>query len=408
MKRQKYSLYKRKKKNGQFVYYVRFYSEAEGRYFKTVSTGATTKARAREAADDMLKRGIVGSDQDPELIPYLKSFWLADSDYARTKRLRGKPLSPRYLELNQNTIKNCIEPYDKFHHLRVSQITLDIADKWILWLDENGKGPRTINIALQALRVAGRRWARGKRLPDPLAGIEKLEERTKERGVLSVNEIDELTEVREGIDPRARAAVILGLWCALRLGECRGLKWKREIDEDNGIKYDHDINEEKSLIHVQSAVPANSREPGRPKGGSFGEVPLPGFVLEEIKNLADQSPSGKNGYVLYSSEFNKPMSESTIVTGFKKMLKAIKINEVERKRRSLSFHSLRHTYVSLSRYLGVQDFLIQYNVRHKTAAMTELYTHGKIVDLSEARKKLEAFKKNGAKKGKVAEEGRSI
>ena len=72
------------------------------------------------------------------------------------------------------------------------------------------------------------------------------------------------------------------------------------------------------------------------------------------------------------------------------MLTAIGIDKKARAERNLSFHSLRHTFVSLSRLAGIPDFLVQRYARHKSPTMMEHYTHAQIVDFEDARKKLAA------------------
>ena len=62
----------------------------------------------------------------------------------------------------------------------------------------------------------------------------------------------------------------------------------------------------------------------------------------------------------------------------------------EQKRRNLTFHSLRHTFVTLSRMAGITDIEIQALAGHKDARMMENYSHaGQVLDFTDAREKLE-------------------
>jgi integrase len=62
----------------------------------------------------------------------------------------------------------------------------------------------------------------------------------------------------------------------------------------------------------------------------------------------------------------------------------------EQKRRNLTFHSLRHSYITMSRMAGITDVEIQALAGHKDGRMMENYTHvGQILDYSVARDKLE-------------------
>jgi hypothetical protein len=67
-----------------------------------------------------------------------------------------------------------------------------LAEDWLAWLNKQGKGARSINIALQMVHVAVRRWAKLLRLQDPLAGVDKVAETPRTRGELSIDELRKL------------------------------------------------------------------------------------------------------------------------------------------------------------------------------------------------------------------------
>jgi hypothetical protein len=160
-----YNLYKRNTSRGP-IWHVRFWSEAAGRFVKTASTGTSNRAQARRFAEEMLKRGVVPSEDDPALLQYLRDFWSADSSYAKAKALRGQELSPRYTQLCAGAVRREVESYRPFVDVHISELTPGAIDRWMLWLKDHGRGARSINVALQALRVAVRRWAKARRFPD--------------------------------------------------------------------------------------------------------------------------------------------------------------------------------------------------------------------------------------------------
>jgi integrase len=62
----------------------------------------------------------------------------------------------------------------------------------------------------------------------------------------------------------------------------------------------------------------------------------------------------------------------------------------EQWRRNLTFHGLRHTFVTLGRLAGISDLEIQALARHKSGAMMERYSHAaQVLDFAAAREKLE-------------------
>jgi integrase len=324
-----------------------------------------------------LEKEAVASQDDPLFLEHLKDFWRDGGKYAEAKKLRGKPLSPRYLELQRQAIRLYVEPYKTFEGVCVSKLTPKLMEDWLSWLNKEGKGARSINIALQMVRVAVRRWARLLRLQDPLAGVEKVAESPRTRGVLSIDEVRKLLAVRKDIDERARAGVLLALLAGLRLGECRGLRWE-DVDEKGG------------KLSIRHAIGAYQTDMAVPKWGSTGEVPAPEILLDELRGLVRKSPFGREGFVLYGTDAGEAVGTERLVNGFMAMLRKIKIDETTRQERHLSFHSLRHTYVSLSRLSGIPDFLVQRYARHKSPGMMEQYSNAQIVDFEDARKRLAA------------------
>ena len=62
----------------------------------------------------------------------------------------------------------------------------------------------------------------------------------------------------------------------------------------------------------------------------------------------------------------------------------------EQKRRNLSFHCTRHTFITLGRLAGISDLEIQALAGHKSASMMENYSHAaQVLDFATAREKLE-------------------
>jgi integrase len=230
-KRKPYILYQRGSGGDEGrTWYAAFWSAEEGKYIKRTSCKTTDEEQACKVAEDIIKKGIVPSDEDPPIAIFLKSFWLPDSFYARTKALRRRELSPRYIELSASAVRLYIEKYPPFKKTRISETTPGLFEKWMLWMQDQGKGPRTINIALQAAHVGIRRWAKLRQLADPLEGIQKAAEDHNPRGSFSLKEIQALMACNEfadkagkkhEIDPRVRLSLLAGL----RMGECRGLDW---------------------------------------------------------------------------------------------------------------------------------------------------------------------------------------
>jgi integrase len=186
------------------------------------------------------------------------------------------------------------------------------------------------------------------------------------------------------------------------MGEVRGLQWG-------------DIGE--GLIHIRhNWQNGEGLKAPKCKGGAIREnprtVPLPAAVaviLEILQGLALES--APEGFVIEAFRNNgEPVGKNFFRYILDKELEAIGIpgtwkkkkdkdgNEIkkpedyvnEQKRRNLTFHSLRHTFITLGRLAGITDLEIQALAGHRSGAMMEHYSHAaQVLDFEAAREKLE-------------------
>jgi integrase len=261
------------------------------------------------------------------------------------------------------------------------------------------KGGR-INKVMQAMSVAVRHAVDREELSrDPFKNIREAPENRKEKGILTPAEVAVLIHA-PARDPRGRLAVLLGALCGLRLGEVRGLLWG-------------DIGE--GVITVRhNYIDGDGLK--APKCGSTGTVPMPESVraaVEEVRGIS-RNPA-PDVLVMESLECpGKPFSKTHFEKALTRELETIGIpgewrppphpgrkltaEETqppegyvnEQRRRNLTFHGLRHTFVTLGRLAGISDLEIQALARHKTGAMMERYSHAsQVLDFAVAREKLE-------------------
>ena len=228
--RNSFTVFTRKTKTGKSSYHARFF-DADGKVIKTISLPeAKSKNAAFRAADTLLKKGIVSDEKNPLALDFLLSFWDQNSDYVRLKEKRQGKLSVKYLYEQKQCIKHHLTKH--LQSVRIADIDAIFLDKLILKLDEAGVGPRRINVVLQAVRVPVGYFCKLHRIPNPLAGFEKVAETSRERGILTFAEVSKIINL-ENESPRIKSAVLLAALCGLRLGECRGLLWS-DIDFENG------------------------------------------------------------------------------------------------------------------------------------------------------------------------------
>jgi integrase len=357
-------------------YHARFL-DSDGQVFKELKLdGVNSRIAATLAAKSLFDQGIIRKDDDPFALDFIDNFWSEDSLYVRQRERHGMVLSSRYIEESRKDVHRRFGTYLKGR--RLSQITPLLIERAIDDFDRAGVGTRSINKALQALKVPVNWHCKLCRIPNPLMYVSKIKETPRERTILSPAEVSALVKLKD-VDLRYHAIVLLGALCGLRLGEVRGLQWA-------------DVDFKQKLIQVRHNCPYGTTQIKVPKWNSSRVVPLP-HVLERIFKQIPLLPKASSLFVIYNqSDATVPVHEITIKRAFEKMLSEIKIDHVTQKARALSFHCLRHTFITLTRAGGVSDFIVQKLAGHKSAKMMERYTHAEnVIDYSSTRATMQHY-----------------
>jgi integrase len=113
-----------------------------------------------------------------------------------------------------------------------------------------------------------------------------------------------------------------------------------------------------------------------PKNGKARIVPLASKVYAEILKLqASNIWKGDDAFLFQSDKPNRPMYSENLRNELYKQLGKIGIDAVEKERRQLYFHSLRHFFNSLLVNSNISKFKVQSLIGHQSDAMTENYYH---------------------------------
>jgi len=372
------------------TWYARFWNVEKGAYFsralgipvegKKERRGEAVEAALKMAADMAEKAAAPVQASSPSitsmpLLEYVESFWQPDSEYVRGKALVDKkPVSAHYLLSNRRMVETKMKPFPGFAGLTLNTLTKTVIRQWKLWLAEQGHSGRMINGALLALRVPVKLAFADDVIPTyPFAGVQAAAHKEKKRGILTPAEIKKLVET-PAADPRSRLAVFLPLYCSMRMGEVRGLQWG---DISDGI------------IHICHNW--QEREGLKPcKCGSEGYVPMPRVVAELVNKVYEIAPLiGPEDFVMSIKPYH-PICREYLSEALRSELAALGIDELQRAKRNIVFHSLRHSFVTACRIAGLNDFETMTLSRHKDKKMLERYSHGaEAIDVREIGAKLE-------------------
>jgi integrase len=368
-----YRVFQRVGRSGKKTWSARFLTP-EGELLRTKSfPKAKTRNQALAAAGADFDKGVVASANNPKLEVYLRDFWKMDSDYCRSKALRGHPLSVRYVEDCLNAAETHVIP--TLGPVKVGDLTAKVVEAWLLERNKAGIKNSRLNTALKSLRVPVVEFCRLNRLQNPLSTVKKLLEKPTERGILTVEELGKIVLLNES--PRIKTGILLAAFCGLRAGEVRGLQWV-------------DIDWNKKEILVQHNWVCSEEETKDPKWHKLRTVVVPELVLDSLRFLQEVNLKG-SPFVLFNQDRNdRPLEMVSLRNGFNRTVGRVGIDNDSKKKRNLCFHGLRNFFITNCRSQGIPDYLVQRMAGHSTMEMTEHYTRVNTVDFESARSKLEA------------------
>ncbi len=218
---------------------------------------------------------------------------------------------------------------------------------WESWLAERDKTPAAAGTAEAAefLTSRGRRAPKTLReycrmcnrmyrlagVASPFIGLKPKGPPRFVRRALEPNEVTQLLSILTG---ELRLLVLIGLYTGARLGDCVRLTW--DCIRDNWISF---------RAH---------------KTGASCRLPLHPVLAEAL------GPPGSGPVLpgLLSRYLHRPANVVRSIDG-----------RIKRAGMTISFHYLRHTFISRLAEAGAPAAIIQAMVGHTTAAMTARYTH---------------------------------
>ncbi len=217
---------------------------------------------------------------------------------------------------------------------------------------------------------------------NPWEGFPLRADDSHSRRELTIEELARLVERANGEGPEWRTLFGIAMYTGMRLGDCCKLTWA-EVDIVRSIiqkipektkKYRKGrpvtIPIHKVLADLLMQTPVESRT---------------GYVLPVI---GEKAASGPNGMGWIHHRINKIFKNAGIVMSVTVEGRSHKVPEA-------SFHSLRHTFVSMSANAGVPLHIVQAIVGHESTAMTRHYYHESASALAQAVEAIPSISETG-------------
>ncbi len=249
-----------------------------------------------------------------------------------SRELQYRNYSPRTVEI----YSNCLRSFLKWLNYDVSKITREKVLDFILYLQDQGKAPKTVNLYKEVIKFFCRQIIKISLGQD----IKLSKEPKKLPVVLSRFEIQRLLDSTK--NPKHKTLLSLAYGAGLRVWEVFYLRVG-------------DINFDQKTIHIKSA-----------KGQKDRITILPDKIIDELKLLME----GKSydDPVFHSERWGGALTKRSAQNIFHHvMIKAW----IQKK---ASFHSLRHSFATHLLENGTDLRYIQALLGHVNIKTTQIYT----------------------------------
>lgn len=331
--RQPYTIYKR----GKYWYYQTY--DARGKRTTPKTTGKKTKIEAREYLDalylsnDLVKSNVLFNS-------FAADFYAPNGLYFAD---RGATASKNTINQYISVTKRHLLPY--FEGVKISDIDYLKLKCFRVFLAENNKAA-TVSLVMGVLkRIIDAAYRNDIINKNPFDKLEAFNSPLNIRDAFTLEEVKRLYNL---IDPQYKNAVLIMALCGLRISELYGL-CSEDIKEAGGLKY----------IDLRQQFCKGDFE--QLKRNSVRQIP----ISDELENIIKQSNFLEHYGNIYDG------------------LKPIKNNFENYDARGLSYHSLRHFFITNSKAWGVIESKVEILAGHKLKGVRGIYTNYKAEDLKE-------------------------
>lgn len=356
------------------VWYVQFRDEQTGRWMprrslKIRRTEGYTVKHAENLAVQWIAEGKASEQAKSRkntctFSSYIDGFFDAGGRYERLRKQEGRTIAKSTLAHYKGTALNFIDPF--LGHLDMGKIKKDHILAFRTYLVEEKKLSATtgkhvfttlkilLNTAVEEHLIA----------QNPVGKICISGGSSKKRSPLAEHEIVSLLST-PWRDERCWLITFLCAATGCRRGEALALQW-RQIDL-------------KAKTVAISASWSPKYELGETKTvQSHRIVCVPDALCTALKAWREKSPCSEAEDFVFTSTIkgDRPLNPTFLNDCFRESVTAGVVNEEERVRRGLTFHSLRHSVVTILHNHNVPPYAVMAFVGHSVGGIHSGYYHG--------------------------------
>lgn len=289
------------------------------------------------------------------------------------------------------------------NHLEVDDlagITSEMVAEYLAWLRVE-LCASTYNSRVCVLREIFRVLSKKAGLEEDVwEGVKLMVDDSHSRRELTIEELQRLLDAATKHDAQStqhdwKLLFLIGIYTGLRLGDCCRLEWS-QVDLDRGIIQVIPRKTRRHRDGLPVTIPIHpvlhEALSGAKRRYAVGGIP-PGVGIQVSPNFA----FAEGNCVLKTLSDSYLHHKWTVTNGIAKIFKAagitmsVKLEGRRSKTPEATFHSLRHTFVSLAANAGVPLHVVQSIVGHESTAMTRHYYHENITALRSAVSAIPAF-----------------
>ncbi len=375
--RREFYLYKRQKKKGSY-WYVCYIDRESGKQGNAKSidvlkeklgifdnTATTRRDDAVIIAKRALDAGIIYQDKGlVSFKEYAEDFWSFDkSEYIKMRNnLKPDSIGREYAQNMLFFIRRHVLP-SLPQDIKLQAITTKHLDQVVKSLYDKGLSSGTIQLIAisfsQPLKEAERV---GLIKANPVKRMMRIVRTEKIRGCFTKDEVERITAYlknnKENIYTSYYLAILVALCTGMRSGEVRALN-KNDLIA---------VDDKWARVDIRHSLAPYSGIKGT-KSKYDRAVLIPHELYDEL--IANSDSDG----ILLPSKWGGYISSPTLRNMFYEVLDGIGIDKDERRKRNLTFHSLRHTFSTLARDSSISQEDRMLVLGHKSSDINDRYTH---------------------------------
>jgi integrase len=352
-----FTVYPRRLKTVTVFYYQCY--DNNGKRICGHSTGQRTKTAAKMYCMELFRAGKLIPEKNPVSFEEFAGGWwnIKTCKYLEWRQTQN-PLAPSTIDHYKTNLELHIKPF--FGKMKLSAISSDLVQNWIMGLSRKGFNNSSINISIATLKVMMKEAERLKLISsDPMEKIKKLIAHNKEVQILKNEEVHKLfpSDWRKIWDS-------YDIYLFNKLAACTGMR----LSEIIGLQIIH-IHDD----HIHVCAQYSNKYGIRPlKTKDSRNIPIAAVLHEELLTLIK---GDTQGFLFTENGGNEPISRHRIYRETSSAFDKIGIGREEQKERGLVLHHWRHFLNTALLMANVSTLKVQKVTGHKSLSMTRHYAH---------------------------------